>query len=198
MAVIDHYIRQLEDHLEDMEDAAATVGGEVNSIKRKLHEQEQKVAELNRAIDAFLLEENEVMAMSAQGKLNSTQRLIITYQEQLAHLEDEYQKLRHAKLKLEDRLLMISQQREELQALLDLSKSKEIAIKAMKGLGSLRNSNNTDVSRLAQDIYTRLDKASAATEIRAASLEEEIDQVLDRSTITSQLAERKKKLLQNE
>jgi phage shock protein A len=42
LAVIDQYIRQVEDHLEDLEDAAATVGGEVKSIKRKLQDHEQK------------------------------------------------------------------------------------------------------------------------------------------------------------
>ena len=36
LAVIDQYIRQVEDNLEDLEDAAATVGGEVRSIERKL------------------------------------------------------------------------------------------------------------------------------------------------------------------
>ena len=51
MAVIDHYIRQLEDNLDRMVDAAATVGGEVNSIKRKLNEEEQNaVKELVKAL----------------------------------------------------------------------------------------------------------------------------------------------------
>jgi phage shock protein A len=36
LAVIDQYIRQAEDQLENLEDAAATVGGEVKSIRRKI------------------------------------------------------------------------------------------------------------------------------------------------------------------
>ena len=42
LAVIDQYIRQVEDNLEDLEDAAATIGGEVKSIRRKLVDHEQK------------------------------------------------------------------------------------------------------------------------------------------------------------
>ena len=194
MAVIDQYIRQVEDHLEDLEDATATVGGEVKSIKRKLHDHEQKGDELDRAIDAFLLEGNEAAATAAQSKLNSTHRLIETYGEQLTRLESEYGKLLDAKVKLEARLATMKQQREELQALLELAKSKEIAVRAMRGLDDLMGSGDTDISRIAQGIYARLDKATTATEMRAASLDEQIDQVLDKSTIDGQLAERKKRL----
>ena len=41
MAVIDQYIRQVEDSLANLEDAAATVGGETKSIKRKLEDHKQ-------------------------------------------------------------------------------------------------------------------------------------------------------------
>ncbi|MCX7681252.1 MAG: PspA/IM30 family protein [Anaerolineae bacterium] len=194
LAVIDQYIRQVEDHLNDLEDAAATVGGEVKSLKRKLDEQEKRAAELDRAVDAFLLEGNEATATATQSKLNSTQRLIETYREQLARLESEYQKLLDAKVKLEARLGIMKQQREELQALMELAQSKETAVKAMRGLDDLMGSGDADIGRLAQSIYARLDKATTAAEMRAASLDEQIDQILDRSAIDAQLAERKKKL----
>lgn len=194
MAVIDQYIRQVEDNLEDLEDAAATVGGETKSIKRKLIDYEQKENELDRAVDAFLTEGNEAAATAAQSKLNSTRRLVETYQEQRVRLEAEFQQLLDAKVKLEARLATMKQQREELEALLELAKSKEIAVKAMKGLDDLVGSGDADIGRLAQGIYARLDKATTATEIRAASLDEQIDEVLDRSTLDAQLAERKKRL----
>ena len=194
LAVIDQYIRQVEDHLEDLEDAAATVGGEVKSIKRKLHDLEQKENELDRAIDAFLLEGNEETAIAAQSKLNSTQRLVATYEEQATRLQDEYQKLLEAKVKLDARLSTMKQEREELQALLELAKSKEIAVGAMKGLDDLMGSGDTDISRIAGSIYARLDKATTAAEMRAASLDEQIDEILDRDVLDAQLAKRKARL----
>jgi phage shock protein A len=194
LAVIDQYIRQVEDHLEDLEDAAATVGGEVKSIKRKLNDLEQKENELDRAIDAFLMEGNEETAVAAQSKLNSTRRLVETYEEQVARLQDEYQKLLDAKVKLEARLSTMMQEREELQALLELARSKEIAVQAMKGLDDLMGSGDTDISRIAGSIYARLDKATTAAEMRAASLDEQIDAVLDRDVLDRQLSERKKRL----
>jgi phage shock protein A len=193
-AVIDQYVRQVETNLADLEDAAATVGGEVRSIQRKVHEYEQKAEEQDRSIDAFLVEGNEDLAAAMQSRLNSTQRLITTYKEQFARQQDEFQKLLGAKVKLEARLQTMKQEREELVALLELAKSKETTVRAIKSLDDLMGVGDSDIRRIAQSIYARLDKASAASEMRAKSLDEEMDRVLDRSAIDSQLADRRKKL----
>jgi phage shock protein A len=193
-AVIDQYIRQVENNLADLEDAAATIGGEVRSIQRKVHEFEQKADEQDKAIDAFLVEGNEELAAAMQSRLNSTQRLVATYQEQLVRQKDEYDKLLAAKVKLEARMQTMKQEREELLALLELAKSKETTVKTIKSLDDLMGVGDSDINRIAQSIYARLDKASAASEMRTKSLDEEMDRVLDRSAINNQLAERRKKL----
>ena len=101
LAVIDQYIRQVEDNLESLADAAATVGAEIKSIRRKLEEHEKKSRDLDRAVDAFLTENNETAAASAQSQLNSTLQLVETYKGQSATQEVEYQKLLDARVKLE-------------------------------------------------------------------------------------------------
>ena len=193
-AVIDQYIRQVENNLEDLEDAAATVGGEAKSIRRRLDDTKQKLTELDRAIDAFLVEGNEDAAAAVQSRYNSTERLVQTYTEQLQRQDEEYEKLLGAKVKLEARLATMQQQREELQALLDLAKSKEMTVKAMKSLDDLMGSGDSDVKRIAESINARLDKASTASEIRAASLDQQMDDILERSALDGQLSERKKRL----
>ena len=145
-AVIDQYIRQVENNLEDLEDAAATVGGEVKTLQRKVDEYEQKATELDRAIDAFLMEGADNAAVAAQSKLNSTQRLVETYQEQTARQQEEFEKLLGAKVKLEARLATMKQEREELTSLLELAKSKEKTVKAMKSLDDLMGSGDGDIS----------------------------------------------------
>lgn len=194
IAVIDQYIRQVENNLADLEDAAATVGGEARALKRKVGDLEQKKDELDRAIDAFLMEGNDSAAVAAQSRLNSTERLIATYQEQAERQVNEYQKLLDSKVKLEARLETIKQEREEVQAMLELAKSKEISLKAMKGLDDLMGAGDSDINRIAESVRSRLDKASVAAEMRATSLESQIDDVLESSAIDAQLAERKKRL----
>ncbi len=194
VAVIDQYVRQVQDNLEDLEDAAATVGSEVKSINRKLIDYQQKVGDLDRAIDAFLVEGNEAGAVAAQSKLNSTQRLVETYEEQLARQKNEYEKLLGAKVKLEARLVTMRQQREELQALLELAKSKETTVKAIKSLDDLAGTGDADIARVAESIRSRLDKATAASELQATNLDKQMDDVLDRGVLNAQLLERKQKL----
>ena len=194
LAVIDQYIRQVENNLEELEDAAATVGGEVKSLKRKLDEYSLKSTELDRAIDAFLMEGNETAAAAAQSKLNSTKRLVENYQEQVERQDKEFHTLLDAKVKLDARLSTMKQEREELQALLELAKSKEQTVKAMKSLDDLVGSGDSDISRIAESIHSRLDKASTASEMRAANLDAQMDEVLERSALDLQLAERRKKL----
>ena len=193
-AVIDQYIRQVENNLADLEDAAATVGGEVRTLKRKVHEYEQKADELDQAIDAFLVEGNNAYASAAQAKLNSTKRLVETYRDQATSQEQEYQNLLSAKVKLEARLQTMKQEREELLALLELAKSKETTVKTMKSLDDLMGVGDSDISRVAENIRRRLDKATAASEMHAARLDDEMDRVLESSVIDNALAERRKKL----
>ncbi len=194
LAVIDQYIREVENNLADLEDAAATVGGEVKSIKRRLADQEQRADELDRVIDAFLMEGNETAAVAAQSRLNSTRRLVETYQEQVERQQTEFQTLLNAKVKLEARLATMRQEREELGALLELAKSKEITNEAVRNLDNLMGDGDSDISGIAESIRSRLDKATAAGEIRASSLDEQMDDVLERGMLDSQLAERRKKL----
>jgi phage shock protein A len=193
-AVIDQYIRQVEANLADLEDAAAAVGGEVKGIQRRLTDQEQKMQEMDRAADAFLVEGNEAAAVAVQSRYNSAKRLVEAYQEQVTRQNQEFRNLLDAKVKLEARLMTMKAEREELTALLELAKSKETTVRAIKSLKDLTGSGDADIARIANSIRTRLDKASTASEMQSASLDAQMDEVLEKSALDSQLAERKKKL----
>lgn len=194
LAVIDEYIRQVEHNLEDLEDAAATIGGEVKTLHRKYDEFSGKAEELDRNIDLMLKEGKDELAVAAQSKLNSTNRLAETYKQQYDRQQSEYQKLLDAKLKLEAKLTTVKQEREEMQALLDLARSKELTAKTMTSLDNLMGSGDQDVARMAESIRARLDKASARSEMQSSRLDAQMDELLERHTLDMQLAERKKKL----
>ena len=194
MAVFDQYVREVEDNLENLEDAVATVGGELKTLRRKKNALDQKAAELDRNIDIFLREGKEDLALAAQSKLNSVSRLTENYDEMVERQEAEFQSLKDARLKLEAKLTTVKQEREELQALLDLARSKELTAKTIKSLDDLMGADDADVSRVAEGIRARLDKASARSEMLAGSLEMQMDEVLEKSTLEAQLAERKARL----
>ena len=194
MAVFDQYVREVEDNLENLEDAVATVGGELKTLRRKKSGLDQRASELDRNIDIFLREGKEELALAAQSKLNSVNRLMQNYDEMLQRQEAEFQSLQDARLKLEAKLTTVKQEREELQALLDLARSKELTAKTIKSLDDLMGVGDDDISRVAEGIRARLDTASARSEMLADSLDAQMDDVLEKSTLEAQLAERKARL----
>ena len=194
IAVFDQYIREVEDNLENLQDAVATVGGELKTLRRKKSDLDLKAADLDRNIDLFLREGKEDLALAAQSKLNSVNRLAQNYDEMLDRQEQEFQSLKDARLKLEAKLTTVKQEREELQVLLDLARSKELTAKTINSLDDLMGAGDADISRVAEGIRARLDKASARSEMLAGSLEAQMDQVLEKSALEAQLAERKARL----
>jgi phage shock protein A len=79
-------------------------------------------------------------------------------------------------------------------ALLDLAKSKELTVKTMKSIDDIVGSGDADVARIGESIRARLDKASAKSEMMASRLDDQIDEVLGKTELDTQLAERKKRL----
>jgi phage shock protein A len=194
MAVIDQYIRDVDNNLDALEDAAATVGGQVRTIQRKRDDLKKQMEDLDKSIDIFLTQGKEDLARAAQSKMNSVKSSYETYDGQLERQEREYKSLLDARLKLQAKLTTIRQQREEMAALLDLAKAKEITNKAIKSIDDLAGVGDADVARMADSIRSRLDQASARSEIAAQNLDQQMDDALGRGELDAQLEERKRRL----
>jgi len=193
MAVVDEYIRKVDDNLEALEDAAATVGGEAKTLKRKYRQFEEQSEEVDRNIDLFLSQGKDELAAAAQYRYNTVKRLADTYGEQYKYQESEYKKLLSAKLKLEAKLTEAKRERTELQAMLDLAKSKELTHKVVEGVGGITVSE-AGISEIRDEIQRRLDKATAQGEIDAKRLDTQMAEALEKDTIDRQLAARKARL----
>jgi phage shock protein A len=120
-------------------------------------------------------------------------RLAATYKEQADHQDAEFQKLLEAKLKLEAKLTEVKQERVELQAMLELAKSKEVVHKTVEGVAGVTTAE-VGIDEIRREIQRRLDKATAQGEIDASSLDNQMAEVLEEHTLKTQLEERKKKL----
>lgn len=194
VAVMKQYIRDAENNLDELEDATATVGGEVRTLERKYNEFKKKGDKLDRNIDMLLMQGKTDLATAAQSELNSTRRMQEQYHDQWVRQQREYESLKNARLKLEAKLVTIRQEQKEMEALLQLAKSKEITVKSMKSLDDLMGVGDGDIARLSESIQSRLDKASAYSEMYADKLDNQMDDVLGKSEIDLQLEERKRRL----
>jgi phage shock protein A len=194
VAVMKQYIRDAENNLDELEDAAATVGGEVKSMERKYKEYKKKADQLDRNIDALLMQGKADLARAAQNELNTARRLQEQYHEQWVRQQREYESLLNARLKLQAKLQTIRQEQKELEALMRLAKSKETTVKAIKSLDDLMGVGDADIARLGESIRSRLDKASAHSEMYADRLDNQMDAALGSAELDLQLEERKRRL----
>ncbi|HXV99773.1 MAG TPA: PspA/IM30 family protein [Anaerolineae bacterium] len=194
VAVMDEYIRQAENNLDDLEDALVTIKGQVKTLQRKYETFQAEAEALDRDIDRLLTLGKEDLAMAAQSQYNTKADLAEEYRQQFERQKAEADKLAEARLKLEARLRTIKQEREHVLGLLELARTKEIAAKSMKSLDSLEGVGDSDIARVADKIRERLDRADAEVEMRSGRLTNQMDQVLGKDRLDSQLAERRQRL----
>ena len=194
VAVLDEYIRQAEDNLDDLQDALVTVRGQVKTLKRKYDMFQAEADQLDIDIDRLLKLGKEDLAVAAQSQYNSKAALAQEYKAQYEKQQVEADKLGDARLKLEAKMTTIKQEREHMLALLELAKSKEIAAKTIRSLDDLQGIGDSDIARVGEQIRARLDRADAEMEVQSTSLESQMDDVLGKAGLEDQLAERKRRL----
>jgi phage shock protein A len=194
VAVLDEYIRQAENNLDDLQDALVTVRGQVKTLKRKYELFQVEADQLDNDINRLLKLGKEDLAIAAQSQYNSKAELAQEYKEQWEKQQVEADKLNDARLKLEAKLTTIKQEREHLLALMELAKSKEIAARTIRSLDDVQGVGDSDVARVGEQIRARLDRADAEIEIESTSLGTQMDEVLGKARLEDQLAERKRRL----
>jgi phage shock protein A len=194
LAVFDQYIRDAENNLDALEDAAATVGGNVKTLGRKVEQFQAESTKYDKDIDALLQQGKEDLAAAVQAKLNTTNKLLAEYRESYQKTQVEYQRLMDSKLKLEAKLTTIKQNREQMHELLDLAKAKERTVGAIHSLKDLEGVGDADIARITEGIRSRLDQAEARADIETSRLEDQVDATLGKAELDIQLAERKKRL----
>lgn len=194
LKVVDEHIRQAENNLEDLEDSAAAIGGTAKTLRRKYDEFQAAIEKLDRDIDTLLTKEKNDLAVAAQADLNNKQKLAQEYYDQWQQHEVEYRQLLDARMKLEARLVMIRQQREQLKALMELTEAKKLTSKTIRSIDDLAGMGDEDIRRISEGIRERLDQADAESEMVTARLQNQVDEAIGQSEIDIQLEERRKRL----
>jgi phage shock protein A len=193
--VMDEYVRQVEQNLDALEDQAATVGGTVKTLKRKYEEFAAAAEKLDRDIDTLVVKGKNDLAAAAQAELNTKQQLSQEYYEQWQEQDRQYQAMLDMRLKLEARLTTIKQEREHLRALIELTEAKKVTTKTIKSLDALSNVGDEQITSLADQIRTNLDKEDARLDIATKNISDQIEEAVRGGEIERQLEERRKRLL---
>lgn len=194
LAVYDQYIRQADSEIRDFRETIAPLFAQVKASRRRRDDLAGKALEYDRAIDQFLVLGKRTEAMVTQKKLNSTLELVRTYDASLERQVAAAERLDDVRLKLEGRLAIARQEREELAFLLQLAQAKETSAKAMRSLDSLMGEGDQEVAQAAENIRRRLDHADAVWEVQSSSLDRQLDDAMHSLEVESQLAARMERL----
>jgi phage shock protein A len=194
LAVYDDYIRQAERELAEFSATITPMIAQVKTSKRRRDALANKAAELDYLVDDFLRRGKRTEAMVTQKQLLSAMELIQAYDGSLERQVAAAEKLEDVRVKLDGRLAIARQEREELAFLLQLAKAKELSGQAMRSLDSLMGQGDADVARAAENIRRRLDHADAAWEVQASSLDNQLDEAMHSLEVESELAARMERL----
>lgn len=194
LAVYDQYIREAEGELEEFRQTIQPMFAQIKTSRRRREALAENAAKFDIAVDRFLQQGKRTEAMVAQRQLNSTLELIKTYDASLVRQVSAAERLDDIRIKLEGRLDIARQEREELQFLLQLAKSKEISAKAMRSLDALVGVGDSEVAQAAENIRRRLDHADAAWEMQTSSLDNQLDDAMQSLEVEAELAARMERL----
>lgn len=194
LAVYDEYIRQAEQELEEFKRTIAPMIGQVKTTKRRRDVLADQAARLDWEVDQYLKTGKRTEAMVTQKRFGSTMSLIKTYDASLERQVAAAEQLREVEVKLEGRLAIARQEREELGFLLQLAKAKEMSTQAMRSLDSLMGAGDSEMSQAAENIRRRLDHADAAWEVQAGSLDNQLDSAMESLEVEAELAARMERL----
>lgn len=194
LAVYDEYIRQAERELEEFIQTIEPMYAQVKTSRRRREALANEAAKFDLAIDTFLKQGKRTEAMVTQKRFISAMELIKTYDASLEKQVSALEMLDDVKVKLEGRLAIAKQERQELGFLLQLAKSKEVSAKAMRSLDSLMSQGDSEVATAAENIRRRLDHADAAWEVQASSLDNQLDDAMQSLEVEAALAERMNRL----
>lgn len=194
LAVYDEYIRDAEREVADYRQTIAPLFAQVKESRRRREALADKAARLDIMVDQYLLKAERTEAMVTQKQLTSTMDLIKTYDESLERQVAAAEKLDDIRVKLEGRLAIARQEREELAYLLELAKAKEMSARAMRSLDNLMGQGDTEVAQAAENIRRRLDHADAAWEVQTSSLDHQLDDAMHSLEVEAELAARMERL----
>lgn len=194
LAVYDEYIRQATKEVEEFKQIIQPLYGQVRETKRRREALAEEAAKMDIAIDAFLRQGKKTEAMVTQRQLNSALELVRTYDASLTRQVAALEKMDDIKVKLEGRLALARQEREELGYLLELAKAKEVSAQAMRSLDDLMGQGDTDVARAAENIRRRLDHADASWEVQTSRLDSQLDTAVHDLEVEAELAARMERL----
>ena len=194
LAVIDVYIRDAGEGLNELNDAIGTLEANLTGFTRERDRLSARAADLDKAVDNFLVKNDTSKAQAASSELMHIKELIAMQEKIIAQTTTDLVEQRRGKDILQSKITAMRYEREKLAALLEMAKAKEANLRAREKAADVLGDGDIDMDNLAKSIYARLDKADAMLKESENTLESSIDEAIDADKVNADLEERRRKL----
>lgn len=198
IGAVKQYVRDLENAVEDLEDAAAVANGHVRTVKRDADQLRFQIQELNRNIDFILADNNpanDSLAKPLEARLIGLEQRLSSKEEEIAAAEKTAEALNQAVPPLRARYETMVQQVQRLEAMERAAKAKESAVQAMRQAGRLASAGaDISVDDVSQRIQRRADVADARFQRAMGDMGDQVEKDLILAQAEARLAQRKARL----
>jgi phage shock protein A len=194
LAVIDVYIRDASEGLDELNDAIGTLDANLTGATRERDKLSARAGELDDAVNRFLIKGDNSKAQAASAELIHVKSLIAMQESTIAQATSDLVEQRRGKDMLQSKITAMRYEREKLAALLEMAKAKEANLRAREKAADVLGGGDVDMDNLAKSIYSRLDKADAKLRESENTLENSIDDAINTEKVNADLEERRRKL----
>lgn len=194
LAVIDVYIRDAGEGLDELNDAIGTLDANLMGFNRERDRLATRAEELDTAVNSFLMKGDNSKAQAASAELMHIKELLAMQEQTITQAKADLVEQRRGKDILQSKITAMRYEREKLAALLEMAKAKEANLRAREKAADVLGNGDIDMDNLAKSIYQRLDKADARLKESENTLESSIDDAINADKVNADLEERRRKL----
>jgi phage shock protein A len=198
IGAVKQYVRDLENSLEDLEDASAAAAGHVRTVQRDADQLHSQVKELNQNIDFILGDnkpENDYLATPLEARLIGLEQRMSTQDEEITTGQKTAQALAEAVSTLQTRYQNMVQQVQRLEAMDKATKAKESAVEAIRQAGQIASTgSDVSIDAVADRIQRRADVADARFERAMGDMSGQVEKDVVIAQAQARLEARKARL----
>jgi len=198
IGAVKQYVRDLENALEDLEDAAATAAGHLRTVQRDTLQLQSQARELDRNIDFILSDnkpENDHLAKPLEARLIALEQRVKGKDVEMADGQKSSQALNQAVTALQAKYQNMVGQMQRLEAMDSAARAKESAVQAMRNAGRISSTaGNVSIDAVADRIQRRSDVADAKFEQAMGDMTDQVEKDVVLAEAEARLEQRKARL----
>ncbi len=198
IGAVKQYVRDLENALEELEDASAVATGHVRTVQRDAVSIRAQIKELNGNIDFILSDnkpDNDHLAEPLEARLIGLEQRITAREEEIGTSQKTAQALSEAVSTLQTRYQNMVQQVQRLEAMDQATRAKEKAVEAIKQAGQIASTgSDVSIDAVADRIQRRADAADARFERALGDMSGQVEKDVVLAQAQARLEARKARL----